>query len=101
MFFNPSNRNTQNSNLLKSSNQELQNIPTAPLQRGKTPPPNECPGYDTKQSDGGCTVMLELWGVAEFSLHYHHSQEWPGVVAIDRVYYLLGQIELNCVLMLS
>ena len=22
------------------------------LQRGKTPTPNECPGYDTKQSDG-------------------------------------------------
>ena len=23
-----------------------------PLQRGKNPPPNECPGYDTKPSDG-------------------------------------------------
>ena len=25
--------------------------------------PNECPGYDTKQSDGGAPVMLELWGM--------------------------------------
>ena len=26
-------------------------------------PPNECPGYDTKQSDGEVTAMLELWGM--------------------------------------
>ena len=25
--------------------------------------PNECPGYDTKQSDGEIPVMLELWGM--------------------------------------
>ena len=24
---------------------------------------NECPGYDTKQSDGKVPVMLELWGM--------------------------------------
>ena len=24
---------------------------------------NECPGYDTKQSDGKVAVMLELWGI--------------------------------------
>ena len=29
---------------------QLLNTPTASLQRGN--PPNECPGYDTKQSDG-------------------------------------------------
>ena len=29
---------------------------------GKTLP-NECPGYDTKQSDGEVPVMLELWGM--------------------------------------
>ena len=34
----------------------------APLQRGKTPP-NECPGYDTKQSDGEVPAMLEIWGM--------------------------------------
>ena len=27
---------------------------------------NECPGYDTKQSDGVAPVMLELWGNAEY-----------------------------------
>ncbi len=25
--------------------------------------PNECPDYDTKQSDGEALVMLELWGM--------------------------------------
>ena len=38
------------------------NTPTAYLQRGKTPT-NECPGYDTKQSYGEVSVMLELWGM--------------------------------------
>ena len=27
---------------------------------GYDPPPNECPRYDTKQSDGEVLVMLEL-----------------------------------------
>ena len=26
-------------------------------------PRNECPGYDTKQSDGEVPAMLELWGM--------------------------------------
>ena len=30
---------------------------------GLRPPPNECPGYDTKQSDGDVPVILELWGM--------------------------------------
>ena len=30
---------------------------------GKDPNPNECPRYDTKQSDGEVPVMLELWGI--------------------------------------
>ena len=29
--------------------------------------PNECPRYDTKQSDGEASVMLELLGNAEYS----------------------------------
>ena len=33
---------------------------------GEDPPPNECPGYDTKQSDGEIPVMLELWRNAEY-----------------------------------
>ena len=40
-----------------------QNSPTASLQRGKTPPslPNECPAYDTNQSDRDVPVILDLW----------------------------------------
>ena len=30
---------------------------------GVRPPTNECPVYDTKQSDGEVPVMLELWGI--------------------------------------
>ena len=31
---------------------------------GVNPPPNnECPGYDTKQSDGEVPLMLELQGM--------------------------------------
>ena len=26
-------------------------------------PPNECPGYDAKQSDGEVPAVLELWGM--------------------------------------
>ena len=29
--------------------------------------PNECPGNDTKQSDGEVPVMLELWGMQSTS----------------------------------
>ena len=25
--------------------------------------PNECPGYNTKQSDGEAPVMVEIWGM--------------------------------------
>ena len=35
----------------------LLNIPTASLQRGKTPTPNDYPGYDTKQSDSEALVL--------------------------------------------
>ena len=47
-------------------------------------PPNECPGYDSKQSDGEVPVMLEL--------HCHRSQvhSGPRVVAPDKgpIYWL-------------
>ena len=33
------------------------------LCRGVRPPPNECPGYDTKQSDGEVPAVPELWGM--------------------------------------
>ena len=48
--------------------------------------PNECPGYDTKQSDGEVPVMLELWGMPNSpSLPSFPGPLWPGVVALDRV----------------
>ena len=47
---------------------------------GPDPPPNECPGYDTKQSNGEVPVMLGfggIWGNPSLPL-------FPGVVALDR-----------------
>ena len=62
---------------------------------------NECPRYDTKKSDGEVPVMLELWGMRSTpSLPSLPGSLWPGVVAPDRVL-SVGQIELNCVLMLN
>ena len=63
--------------------------------------PNECPGHDTKQSDGEVPVMLELWGMlGTSSLPSLPGPLWPGVLAPDKVL-SMSQIELNCVLMLN
>ncbi len=52
--------------------------------RGLTPPANDCPSYDTKQSDGEAPVML--WGMQSTpSLPLLPGPLWPGVVAPDRV----------------
>ena len=68
---------------------------------GFNPTPNECPVYDTKQSDGEFPVMLEFWGIQSTpSLPSLPDPLWPGVVSSDRVR-SMGQIELNCVLMLN
>ena len=62
----------------------LKNTPTASLQRGKTTP-NECPGYDSKQSDGEVPVMLGPWGLGSTpSLSLLSGPLWPGVVAPDK-----------------
>ena len=62
----------------------LYNTPTVSRQRGKTPP-NECPGYDNKQSDGEVPAMLELWGMLSTpSLPSPPDPLWPGVVAPDK-----------------
>ena len=55
------------------------------LCRGVRPPPNECPIYDTKQSDGEVPAVLELWGMRSTpSLPLLPGPLWPGVVAPDR-----------------
>ena len=56
--------------------------------------PNECPGFDTKQSDGEAPVMLELWGMwSTSSLPSLIGPLCLGMVAPDRVL-SMGQIEL-------
>ena len=45
----------------------------------------ECPGYDTKQSDGEVPAVLELWGIwSTPSLSSLPGPLWPAVVASDR-----------------
>ena len=45
-------------------------------------PANECPGYDTKQSDGKVPVVLGLWGVQSTpSLPLLPGPLWPSMVA--------------------
>ena len=56
------------------------------LCRGVRPPPNECPGYDTKQSDGDVPAMLKLWRMLSTPLLPSlPGPLCPGVVAPDRV----------------
>ena len=58
--------------------------------RGKTPTPNDCPGYDTSQSP----VMLELLGMRNTpSLQLLPGPLLPRIVAPDRA--LSGAIELT------
>ncbi len=46
---------------------------------------NECPGYDTKQSDGEVPAVLGLWGMQSTPLlPLLPGPLWPGVVAPDR-----------------
>ena len=72
----------------------LWNTPTASS-------PNKCSGYDTKQSDGVVPEMLEFWGMwSTPSLSLLLDPLWPRMVAPDGVL-SLGQIELNCVLMVN
>ena len=78
----------------------LYNTPTASLQRGKTLP-HECLGYNTKQSDDEVLVMLGLWGMRNTSsLSLLPGPLWLGMLANDWAL-SMGQIELNCILMLN
>ena len=59
-------------------------------------PPNECPEYDIKKSDGEAPVMLELWGMlSTSSLPSLFGLLWAGVVTPNRVLLSMGQIELS------
>ena len=56
-----------------------------------TPTLNECPGFDTNQSDDEVPVMLKLWGMRSTpSLPLLPAPLWPGVVAPDKgpIYWL-------------
>ena len=54
------------------------------LCRRVRPPLNKCPGYDTEQSDGEASVMLELWGMrSTLSFPSLPGPLWFGVVAPD------------------
>ena len=45
----------------------------------------QCPGYDTKLSDGEVPAVLDLWGIQSTpSLPLLPGPLWPGVVAPDR-----------------
>ena len=56
------------------------------LCRGVRPPPKECAGYNTKQSDGKSSVMPELWRMRRTSLLPSlPSPLWPGLVTPDWV----------------
>ena len=71
------------------------------LCRGIRPPHNECPRYDTKQSDGDYPVMLELWGMQSIpSLQLLPGPFWPRLGASDWIL-SMDQIELKCILMLN
>ena len=63
------------------------------LCKGIRPLYNECPGYDTRQSDGKAPVMLELWEKRSTpSLPMLSDPLLPGVVATDKVL-SMGQVE--------
>ena len=57
-------------------------------------PLNECSRYDTKQSDGEASVMLELWGM-QITLSFPSlpGSLWPGEEAPERIP-SMGQKEL-------
>ena len=64
-------------------------------------PPNECPGYDTKQSDGETPVMLELWAMQSTPpLQLLLGPLWPGMVAPDRAL-SKGYIEITACICLT
>ena len=72
----------------------MKNTPIPYLQNGETSP-NECPDYDTKQSDSEAQVMLVLGAGMQSipSSPLLPGQLWPGGVAHDSLISMC-QIEL-------
>ena len=71
------------------------------LCRGVKLPRKEFPGYYSKQSDDEASVMPELWGMqCTTFLPSLPGSLLPGVVAPNMAL-SMGQIELNCMLMLN
>ena len=63
--------------------------------------PQRVSWYDTQQSNGEFLVMLELWIIKSIpSVPSLPGPLWSEMVAPDRIL-SMGQIELNCVLMLN
>ena len=61
---------------------------------GKDPSANECPRYDTKQSDDTIPIRLELWEMqSTISFSSFPGSLWLGVLTHKRVP-SMGQIEL-------
>ena len=59
--------------------------------------PTECPGYDTKQSDGEASVILELWGMWNTPLLPSLPDPlWLRVVVPDKgPFYGLNRVKLH------
>ena len=66
----------------------------------KTPPTNECPGFDTKQSEG---EVRGKWGFGNAELPFitiapRSPLAWIGSIRYGRIY---GWNRTNCILMLK
>ena len=89
----PSSKANMHRNSMNASTILLSTSGAAPLQRGKTPLTNVL--------DMTLKNLLGLWKMRRTPLLPSlPGPRWPGVVVSDRVLYI-GQIELNCVLMLN
>ena len=85
---------------IKANRLELPIIPASSLLRGEDSL-NDCPGYDTKQSNGEAPVILQLQRMQRTPfLTLLPGLIWPGVAAPDWII-SMGRIKLNCVLMLN
>ena len=58
--------------------------------------PNECSGYDTKQSDDEVLVMVELWRMRSTPLMPLLQAPLGLRVVVPNRVLSIGQIELNC-----